>query len=314
MSFSTETKNELSRIEERNENCRLAELAGFFRAAGSVGLAGSGRFKIVIATDNPAAARHYKKLVKECFAVDMQLKISRAGALKKGHTYVLTIDSQMKSEDILRETGILFTCEGKKSISDGIPDGIIKEEYRKRAYLRGFFMGAGTISDPDRSYHLEFVCNTENLARDLKELIDTFDDLAAKITRRKDRFAVYMKNSRYISDMLAIMGAHAQVLEFENIKIKKGIVNETVRITNCDNANTDRTLDASQKQIAAIRKIIDRGALAALPDKLRELAELRLENPEASLTQLGEMLTPQLKKSGVNNRMQRITTFADRLP
>ena len=85
MSFSTETKNELSRIEERNENCRLAELAGFFRAAGSVGLAGSGRFKIVIATDNPAAARHYKKLVKECFAVDMQLKISRAGALKKRH-------------------------------------------------------------------------------------------------------------------------------------------------------------------------------------------------------------------------------------
>ena len=150
MTFSTETKNELSRIEEESQSCRLAELSGFLRVAGSVGLAGRGKFKIVVATDSPAAARHYKKLIKECFDVETELKISGAAALKKGHTYVLTIEPWMKSEAILKKTGMLMARRGATLISDGIPDEIIEDEHRKRAYLRGFFMGAGTVSDPDK--------------------------------------------------------------------------------------------------------------------------------------------------------------------
>lgn len=312
MSFATETKNELSRVETEKKHCQLAEIAGFLRVSGSIGLVGMGKFKIVITTDNPAVARHYKKLIKEYFNVDMELLIVEAAALKKGHIYRLTIEPNMRSESILRETGILLVREGNNFISDGIFDGIIRNKCCRKAYLRGIFMGAGTVSDPDKSYHLEFVCHSENLAKDLKKLINTFVDLTAKIVKRKGRYVVYMKNSQYISDTLAIMGAHAKVLAFENVKIKKELLNETIRITNCDNANTDRAVDAAGKQIAAIKKLKEKGLFEGLPKKLQEVAELRLENPDMSLAQLGEMLSPPLKKSGVNNRMKRIIDFSNR--
>lgn len=312
MSFATETKNELSRVETEKKHCQLAEIAGFLRVNGSIGLVGMGKFKIVITTDNPAVARHYKKLIKEYFNVDMELLIVEAAALKKGHIYRLTIEPNMRSESILRETGILLVREGNNFISDGIFDGIIRNKCCRKAYLRGIFMGAGTVSDPDKSYHLEFVCHSENLAKDLKKLINTFVDLTAKIVKRKGRYVVYMKNSQYISDTLAIMGAHSKVLAFENVKIKKELLNETIRITNCDNANTDRAVDAAGKQIAAIKKLKEKGLFEGLPKKLQEVAELRLENPDMSLAQLGEMLSPPLKKSGVNNRMKRIIDFSNR--
>lgn len=313
MSFSTETKNELSRVEPEKKCCQLAEIAGFVRVAGSIRLVGGGKFKIVITTDNPAVARHYKKLIKEYFQVDTELEIGAAAALKKGHTYMLTIDPEMRSESILRETGILLVREGNNYISDGIYDDIVKTKCCRKSYVRGIFMGKGTVNDPEKSYHLEVVCSSEKLARDLKRLINTFEDLSAKIVERKGKYVVYMKNSQYISDTLAIMGAHSQVLKFEDTKIRKELVNETVRITNCDNANTDRALDASQRQIEAIHKIEDKVGLGRLPQKLAELAELRMNNPEASLTQLGEMMDPKLKKSGVNGRMKRIIDTADKL-
>ena len=313
MSFSTETKNELSRVEPPKKCCQLAEVAGFLRVAGSIRLAGGGKFKIVITTDNPAVARHYKKMIKEYFQVETELEIGRAAALKKGHTYILTIDPEMRSESILRETGILLVREGNNYISDGIYDDLIKTKCCRKSYMRGIFMGAGTISDPEKGYDLEFVCSSENLAKDLRKLINSFEDLSAKIVERKGKYIVYMKNSQYISDTLAIMGAHSKVLQFEDIKIKKELVNETVRITDCDNANTDRTLDASQRQIEAIRKIEAAHGFSSMPEKLRELAQLRLDNPEASLTQLGEMLDPPLKKSGINNRLKRIMDIAAKL-
>ena len=313
MSFSSETKNELARIEPERKCCQLAEIAGFLRVSGSSRLVGGGKFQIVVTTDSPAVARHYKKMLQEYFRIEAELLIGEASALKKGHTYILTIDPEMRSESILRETGILLVREGNNYISDGIYDGIVKTRCCRKAYLRGIFLGTGSVNSPEKGYHLEFVCGSENLARDLRRLINTFDDLSAKITQRKDRYVVYMKNSQYISDTLAIMGAHSKVLEYEDVKIKKELVNQAVRMTNCDTANTDRTLDASQRQMEAIRRIEKTGGLDALPPKLRELALLRQYNPEASLTQLGEMMSPPLKKSGVNNRMKRILDFAAKL-
>ena len=174
-------------------------------------------------------------------------------------------------------------------------------------------MGAGTVNDPRNSYHLEFVCDSKNLALDLKKLINTFVDLSAKIVERKGKYVVYMKKAEYISDTLALMGANVQVLEFENVRVKKEVLSETVRLINCDSANVDRTLDASEKQIASIRKIEKARGLDSLPEKLRETAVMRLEHPEASLTQLGEMMNPPLKKSGINNRLKKIEDIAGKL-
>ncbi len=313
MSFSSETKNELAHVEPEKKCCQLAEIAGFVRASGSIRLLGNEKFMAVLTMDNPAVARHYKKLLKGYFGVDPELTIGAAAALKKGHTYSLEIGPDLRSDSILRETGILMVREGKNYISDGIYDGVIRTKCCRKSYLRGMFLGAGSVNDPEKSYHLEFVCNTEKLAEDLRKLIGTFTDLEGRISGRKDKSIVYMKNSQYISDTLALMGAHSKVLALEDVKIRKEIRGEAVRITNCDNANTDRTLDASMKQIRAIRRIDEQAGLGSLPEKLRELAVLRINNPEASLTQLGDMMSPPLKKSGVNNRMKRILDFAARL-
>ena len=294
MSFAAETKNELSRLEPEKKCCQLAEIAGFLRVSGSIRLAGGGRFKIVTATDNPAVARHYKRLIKEYFNVETALEIGDAQGPKKGHIYMLTIDPDMHSEQILRETGILLVREGNNFISDGIYSTLIRSKCCKKSYLRGVFMGSGTMNDPSRGYHLELVCATQTLAADLRKMINR-------------------KSSDNICDTLSIMGAHSQRLLFEEVVLNKGIVNATVRLTNCDNANTDRTLDASSRQIACIRKIEKLRGLDFLPPKLRQAAQLRLEYPEASLIQLGEMMDPPMKKSGINNRFRKIEEIANSL-
>ena len=313
MSFSSDMKVELSRVLPEKKCCQRAEISGILRASGTIVLAGRGKVRIVIHTDHPAIARHYRKLLHEYYDISPEVSIGEPSALKKGHTYMLTITPEMMSESILRETGLLTVREGHDCLTDGIYDGNIRTKCCRRAYLRGMFLGIGTVSDPVKGYHLEFVCNSEVLAKDLRRLINTFDDLSARIVPRKDKFIVYMKNSQYISDTLAIMGAHSGVLKIEDVKIHKELVREAVRITNCDNANTDRALEASRKQADAIRKIKDTKGLDYLSDKLKELAVLRLYNPEVSLTQLGEMMSPPLKKSGVNNRMRRIMEIADKL-
>ncbi len=310
MSFSSEVKNELARTEPEKKCCQLAEIAGFLRVSGSLRLAGGGKFRIVISTDNPAIARHYKRLIKGYFGVDPRLELGEANAIGKSRSYLLTIGPEDHSDEILRETGILLVREGHNYLSDGIYDDIIRNKCCRKNYLKGVFLGAGSVADPDRTYHLELVLDTQTLANDMRKLINTFVDLTAKVTERKGKQIVYMKNSAYIRDTLAIMGAHSHVLELDNTLIKKQMINDAVRITNCDNANTDRTLDASEKQIRAIRSLQESGRYDKMPYKLREIAKLRLENPEASLTQLGEMMDPPLKKSGVNNRIKKILEMA----
>lgn len=311
MSFASDTKNELSRVVPGKKCCELAEIAGFIRAAGSIGLAGGGKYDIRVSTENPAVARHIKKLLQDYFKVGAELSIGESESLKKGHSYILRIGPNQKSDSILRETGLLLVREGNNYLADGIYDDLIRKKCCRRAYLRGIFLAAGSVSDPEKSYHLEFTLERKPVAEDLKKLINTFDDLSAKVTVRKKKYVVYVKKFQYVSDMLAIMGAHSQVLKIEDVKIRKGLVNEAVRMTNCDTANTDRTLSASEKQIRAIRKIRDSGAECRMPKKLQELAELRMENPELSLAQLGERMDPPLKKAGVNGRMKRILAFAE---
>ena len=318
MSFASETKNELARIEPEKKCCMLAEISGFLRVAGSIGLAGLGKFRIKITTENAAVARHYKKLLQDYFGIETKLEISegktvaKAGSGKK-HAYSITIDADNLSEQILRETGMLLIKEGTNYFSDGIYSGIVRTKCCKKAYLRGVFMGAGTMSDPEKGYDLEFVLNSEVMAADLKKLINSFVDLSCKTTKRGKHYVVYMKKADYISDTLAIMGASSQVFSMEETRIKKAMINSAKRSVNCDNANTDRIIEASMKQVETIKKIDEAIGLAALPDKLRQAAQLRLENPDISIAALGELCDPPLKKSGINNRMRRIEEIADKL-
>ena len=318
MSFASETKNELARIEPEKKCCMLAEISGFLRVAGSIGLVGFGKFKIIITTDNPAVARHYKKLIQDYFGIETKLEIGEGKAVGKSRSskkfsYSITIDADNRSEQILRETGILLVREGNNYISDGIYSGIVRTKCCKKAYLRGVFMGAGTMSDPEKGYDLEFVLETATMAADLKKLINSFVDLSCKVTERRGKRVVYMKKADYISDMLAIMGASSQVFSMEETRIKKEMVGSARRMSNCDSANMDRSIEASMKHIEAIKKIESSVGLASLPDSLREAADLRIEHPDISISALGELCDPPLKKSGINKRLMKIEEIASKL-
>ena len=318
MSFASETKNELARIDPEKKCCMLAEISGFLRVAGSIGLVGFGKFKIIITTDNPAVARHYKKLIQDYFGIETKLEIGEGKAVGKSRSskkfsYSITIDADNRSEQILRETGILLVREGNNYISDGIYSGIVRTKCCKKAYLRGVFMGAGTMSDPEKGYDLEFVLESATMAADLKKLINSFVDLSCKVTERRGKHVVYMKKADYISDMLAIMGASSQVFSMEETRIKKEMVGSARRMSNCDSANMDRSIEASMKHIEAIKKIQKTKGLASLPETLREAAELRLENPDVSLTALGEMCEPSVKKAAISKRLKKIEERAVKL-
>ncbi len=312
MSFSTETKNELTRVSVDRKCCILTEIAGYIRMCGSVRLSGGGRIDLKLSTENPAIARLFIKRIKSYFGVDIDLVIGENSLARRFHIYEITVDSLSNAEQILRETGILKVKEGYNYFSDGIPWDLIRTKCCKKAYLRGAFLGAGTISDPDKGYHLELSCNSESLGNDFKRLINSFG-LRAKVFTRKNSYVVYLKESEQISDFLALIEAHNHVLEFENVRIIKELRNKTNRIVNCENANLDKIINSSARQIDDIKLIDSRKGLDSLPDKLKEVARLRLAYPEAALSELGEMLSPPLKKSGINHRFRKIKEIADAL-
>ena len=330
-------KSELARLEPAKKCCMLAEIAGFLRVSGSVRLTG-GSFAIVASTESAAVARHFKVLIETYFRNKADLAIGsshRPGSQgKKGkNTYYINIRPDEKSMQILRETGMMLIREGDDYFSDGIYQPVVRSKCCKRAYLRGMFLSCGTMSDPKKSYHLEFVLDKEQTAMDLKRLIGSFDDLSASVARRGENHIVYMKKAAYISDMLGIIGATNAMLDFESIRVNKSMHGEIMRIINCDNANVDRTLSAAEEQkgwlavIAAAEtgrqpepgELTDplsdfwTAGLRHLPPQLKEAAYLRLYKPEASLTEIGELLTPPVGKAAISKRFAKLRALAESL-
>ena len=334
MSFSADVKGELARLEPSKKCCMLAEIAGFFRVSGSVRLTG-GDFAIVASTESAATARHLKVLIENYFKNKVELGIGasqRPGSQgKKGrNTYYINIPPEEKSMQILRETGMVLIREGDDYFSDGIYQPIVKSKCCKRSYLRGMFLSCGTMSDPRKAYHLEYVLDKEQSAIDLKKLIGSFVDLSASIAKRGEDYVVYIKKASYISDVLGIMGAESAMLDLESIRVSKSMHGNVRRIINCDNANVDRTLSAAEEQKEWIIEIAKRetgrepkseelsdpsasfwsDGLRQLPSTLKEVAFLRLYKPEASLSEIGEALNPQLGKAAVSRRFSKLRTLA----
>ena len=318
MSFSSETKNELARLEVEKMCCKLAEIAAFIRTAGEIELDADNNYMIVLQTDQAAIARHLKKLIKDYFSVDCDLEVYEGGGVGRNrkasvNSYHLILGRPERAEQILRECGVIRVKAGKDYVFDGIYSELLKAKCDRKAYLRGAFLGVGTMSDPSKSYHLEFAARTEGVANDLRKLINSFTDMQAKMVKRGSRYVVYMKKADYVSDMLAIMGASGSMLKMEDIRIKKGLVSTARREINCDSANLDRAVDTSLRQVEAIRKIAETKGLKSLEPKLREAATLRLEHPEATIQAIGEMCDPPLKKSGINSRLRKIEEIASKI-
>ncbi|KAB3533514.1 DNA-binding protein WhiA [Alkaliphilus serpentinus] len=312
MSFSSKTKGELARILDDNKCCQLAELAALIRMSGTLQLAGSQKLNLNITTENPAIARKIFKLIKEVFSIHTEVMVRRNPRLKKNNNYLIVITHQMGGDLILEKVGILKKFEDSFDITYEIPPSIIKNNCCKRAYLRGAFLGGGSVCDPEKTYHLEFVTNSKEHSEVLKRVMEEFQ-LTAKIIPRKGSFVVYLKEGDQVVDLLNIIGAHTALLNLENVRIMKQMRNDINRIVNCETANLSKTVNASMRQIENIEMIKDQVGLNKLPENLREIAELRLKNQDASLKELGQMLNPPIGKSGVNHRLRKIDEFADRI-
>ncbi|MBQ9608569.1 MAG: DNA-binding protein WhiA [Lachnospiraceae bacterium] len=189
---------------------------------------------------------------------------------------------------------------------------IVEKNCCKQAYIRGAFIAGGSVTNPEKGYHLEIVCNSIKKAELLVDIIKDFD-IEAKIVIRKKSYVCYIKDGSMIVDLLNVMGAHSSLMDMENVRILKDVRNTVNRKVNCETANLNKTVSAAVKQIEDIKYIDKVKGLKYLPDNLRSLALLRMEEPEMSLIDLGQCLSPPLGKSGVNHRLRKISEIANEL-
>lgn len=294
MSFSSDVKKELCAIECENDCCQRAQAYGmlFFGRA-------FGKNDISIMTDYDFVAERYCKAIEYLIYETPHVTISKSGKI--------TVEVTNKNDrmDILNELGYSGTETTLRLLTTNI-----ENECCFGAFLRGVFLSCGIITDPKKEYHLEFDVAFRMKCRDLSEMFEDFSAVP-KMSDRNGMNMLYFKDSSQIEDILTVMGAQVSVMELIGEKILKDVRNNVNRKVNCDNANIKKTFQAASKQIKAIEKLMDSGKFEELPSELRELAKLRLDNPEMTLTELGSSLSEPLSRSGVNHRLRKLLSIAE---
>jgi DNA-binding protein WhiA len=305
VSFTAEVKDELSRIEPKRQCCLKAELAALVRIEGTLHITGPNRYRLEIATETAPVARAVIKLLHGVYQLKTELTVRRS-VLHKTNNYLITVPSQPKLASALSELGIV----GDDGFSIGIDPKLVKRDCCAISYLRGAFLGGGFVADPHGDFHFELTAETEQLAEDLVGLMGRFD-IEARVARRRGTFAVYLKGAEPIVTFLALVGAHRALLRTEDVRIIKSMRNDVNRLVNAEIANQQKTAEAAVTQIESINALSASVGLENLPPALRELAELRLVNPDVSLRELGELADPPLTKSAVYHRVRRIEELAE---
>lgn len=307
MSFSMEVKQELFEILSPARHCKIAELSALFSGCGKIDIDKSGQLHIKLQTESEYVARKSNLLLNRLgiFPEHVSVRTVR----NRGNHTVFVLELYGKTAQKVLELLKLVPQGNGAMRSDGV---VTMNTCCKRAFLRGGFLSAGSVSNPQKSYHYEISEQDVQGARQLAELIGSFG-VEAKTIVRKSYHVVYVKEGQQIAELLNIMEAHKALMRFENERIVKEVRNSVNRQVNCETANLEKTANAARKQYEEIILIRDTVGLQALDENLEEIALLRLENPEASLVELGELLSPKLGKSGVNHRLKKISEFAENL-
>lgn len=307
-SFSSQVKKELTLLPVHRQHAR-AELAALIRMNGTLRLVDH-QFVLSVATENPAIARRIYALLKQVYAVEAELLVSRKMNLRKNYNYAVRL--QGASHRVLTDLSILQ--DDALHISHRISSDISSKEPLLRSYLRGAFLAGGSVNDPETSrYHLEIYSTYADHSRDLLAALRSFH-LNAKETARRSGYIVYLKEAEQVADFLQLIGATNAMLQFEDVRIVRDMRNSVNRLVNCETANMNKTVNAAARQIENIELIQATVGLSALSPSLREIATIRLAHPEVSLKELGELLPGgPVSKSGVNHRLRKINAFADTL-
>lgn len=303
MSFSFDVKKELCNTGSKDDAYMRAECYGFLLFARSF-LSN----KITFTTENPYAAARFMNLISVSFGAIVEKNVTLTGKRGGERLFTMMVPLKEDCERIFYELG--YT---PKDVSVRINCAVFDDDESIYAFLRGAFLCCGSVSDPKRDYHLEFSVPFRNLCMDLCKIISEVSPQGKepKIINRKGTFVAYIKNSEEIADFLALIGAPISSMNLMQEKIVKSIRNNVNRKTNSEIANISKTARASAVQIEAIEKIKKKRGLDFLPNNLKDIAVLRLEYPEHSLRDLGEMLLPPISRSGANHRMNRILEIAE---
>lgn len=299
-----DVRSELARIFPQEACCQRAELAGLLKAAGMVELKGAGGMSIVLETYWAAVARKAVSLFRELYQGRPTVLASPQTGIRRGHAYAIRFATP-RDKFLLGELGFW-----EEELVFGIPSQLVKERCCAISYLRGVFLGRGSLADPERSYHLEFVCQEGAFAQDFCKLLARVG-VRGKVGQRKDSFLVYLKDAEEISKFLILTGAHGAALAMENTRLVRGVRNQANRLVNCETANLSKTIEAGLRQAQACSLLLASGV--KLPPPLLALAKLRIAMPEASFRELGAQMNPPLSKSGVNHRLRKLVAMAQEL-
>lgn len=305
-SYASEVKKELTGLEVHPEHARV-ELSALLRMNGSLSLYNH-HFVLTAQTENPAIARRIFPLIKLRYGMESELLVRKKMKLKKNNQYLVRLkhdtDKVLKDLGILDETGL--------SINTDVPEDILDEDQRMRSYLRGAFLATGSVNNPETSrYHLEIYSLYETHNTGIAQMMNHFN-LNARVTQRRNGYIVYLKEAEKIADFLQVVGATNAMLKFEDIRIVRDMRNSVNRLVNCENANINKTVAASERQVENIKHLQSTIGLDSLPVKLREIALLRLENPDVTLKELGEMVpSGAISKSGINHRLRKLNQLAE---
>ena len=295
MSFSTNVKEELCRGALSRKCCARAEAYGVLLFCHTFDTSG-----IKIVTGSPAFARRLPELFKRAFRVSFD-RLPEAGSGKK--TFQISAPEKLSA---IRET---YGSDPAGSLALHINYAVLEEEHCRTAFLRGAFLAGGSVSDPAKGYHLELVTSHYSVSRELAALLPEAG-FTPKQTTRKANYVTYFKSSETIADFLTALGAPISAMELINAKLEKHLRGSVNRRVNCDSANLDKAVDAALEQVEAIERFARTRGLDALPDKLRQTAELRLAHPELTLSQLSALFDPPVTKSCLNHRLRKLMALA----
>jgi DNA-binding protein WhiA len=307
MSFASETKKELTNLEVK-DCCGLAELSALIQMNGSLSFTNK-KLAVDVQTENAAIARRIYTLIKRFYPVTVELLVRKKMRLKKNNVYIVRLVDQARR--ILEDLGIIG--EGFEFVTEICPRLIMKK-CCKRSYLRGAFLAGGSVNNPETSsYHLEVFSLYKEHSEALCELMNSFD-LNGKTLERKKGYMTYLKEAEKITDFLIIIGANNAMLKFEDIRILRDMRNSVNRLVNCETANLNKTIGASIRQVENIKYIQGTVGLDVLPEKLREIAELRVAHKDVTLKELGEMVSSgPISKSGINHRLRKVDAIAEKI-
>lgn len=306
MSFTADVKAELAKRRQGSETCRLAQLAGLTRACGSLRLSREGR-SVLYKTESSAAAKCIVLLAESLYDLDTSMELTRQEHRKVPLTQVILSGKEIDA--LLYDTGTLPDLTSPHPAQNRLTRALEENTGCRTALLRGAFLGSGSVTDPARGYHLEIITRTEAFSElVLSAMRDA--DISGRKSLRKGREIVYVRGDD-VASLLILLGANAAVLRFENARTEKDYRNYMNRTSNCDTANIGKTVNASVDQRNAILRIEEKIGLWSLSAPLLEAALLRLNHPEATLSELAALA--EIGKSGMNHRLNRLIALAEEL-